>query len=47
MIKNKISGIPVTVGDSLEGVVTKFDVVRAFNDAVLHKELLEKYRLPR
>jgi CBS domain-containing protein len=47
MIKNKISGIPVTVGDSLEGIVTKFDVVRAFNDVALHKELLERYRLPR
>jgi predicted transcriptional regulator len=46
MIKNKISGIPVTVDHSLEGVVTKFDVVRAFNDAAFHKELLEKYRLP-
>lgn len=47
MIKNKISGIPVTIDDSIEGVVTKFDVVRAYNDAALHKELLEKYRLPR
>jgi predicted transcriptional regulator len=47
MIKNKISGIPVTVRDSLDGVVTKFDIVRAFNDAVLHKEVLERYRLPR
>jgi predicted transcriptional regulator len=47
MIKNKISGIPVTVRDSLDGVVTKFDIVRAFNDAALHKEVLERYRLPR
>lgn len=47
MIKNEISGIPVTVDHALEGVVTKFDIVRAFNDAALHKELLEKYRLPR
>lgn len=47
MIKNKISGIPVTSGDSLDGVVTKFDIVRAFNDVVFHKEALERYRLPR
>jgi len=47
MIKNRISGIPVTARDSLDGVVTKFDIVRAFNDAVFHKEVLERYRLPR
>jgi CBS domain-containing protein len=47
MVKNKISGIPVTARDSLDGVVTKFDIVRAFNDAAFHKEVLERYRLPR
>jgi len=47
MVKNKISGIPVTANDSLDGVVTKFDIVRAFNDVVFHKEVLERYRFPR
>lgn len=46
MVENMISGMPVTVNGRLEGVVTKFDVVRAFNDAPTHKELLEKYRFP-
>ncbi len=45
MIKNKISGIPV-VGKNKElaGVVTKFDVVRAFTVVGTHKELKTKYR---
>jgi predicted transcriptional regulator len=47
MIKNSISGIPVIAQDSLVGVITKFDVVRAFSEASVHKDLLEKYRTPR
>lgn len=46
MIKNNISGIPVITQDLLVGVVTKFDVVSAFCDVPVHKELLEKYRAP-
>jgi len=46
MIENSISGIPVIGQDSLLGVITKFDVVRAFSEASVHKDLLEKYRAP-
>ncbi|MEW6043096.1 MAG: CBS domain-containing protein [Thermoproteota archaeon] len=46
MVKNKISGVPVVSHDMLVGVVTKFDVVRAFCDVPVHKEVLEKYRAP-
>jgi CBS domain-containing protein len=44
MIRNNVSGLPVISKDSLVGVLTKFDVVRAFNDVLLHKELWDKYR---
>ena len=46
MVKNSISGIPVIVHDLLVGVITKFDVVRAFCDVPVHKNILEKYREP-
>ncbi|MEO9309777.1 MAG: CBS domain-containing protein [Nitrososphaera sp.] len=46
MIKNKISGVPVVLHDMLVGVVTKFDIVRAFCDVPVHKNVLEKYRAP-
>ncbi|HXG74232.1 MAG TPA: CBS domain-containing protein [Candidatus Nitrosotenuis sp.] len=46
MIKNKISGVPVISHDTLVGVVTKFDIVRAFCDVPVHKTVLEKYRAP-
>ena len=46
MIKNNISGIPVIVESLLVGVVTKFDVVGAFCDVPIHKDVLEKYRAP-
>jgi CBS domain-containing protein len=46
MIRNNISGIPVVVNSSVGGVVTKFDVVRAFCDVPIHGEVLEKYREP-
>jgi CBS domain-containing protein len=44
MIRNNVSGLPVISKDSLVGVLTKFDVVRAFNDVLLHNELWDKYR---
>ncbi len=46
MIKNNISGIPVIVLENkkLVGVVTKFDIVRAFSNVMVYSELLEKYR---
>jgi CBS domain-containing protein len=46
MIKNNISGIPVIVLENkkLVGVVTKFDVVRAFSNVMVYSDLLEKYR---
>lgn len=46
MVKNHISGLPVIVHDMLVGVVTKFDIVRAFCNVPVHKNILEKYRLP-
>jgi CBS domain-containing protein len=46
MIQNHISGIPVIVENLLVGVITKFDVVRAFCDVPFHKDVLEKYRAP-
>jgi CBS domain-containing protein len=46
MVQNKISGIPVIVENLLVGVITKFDVVRAFCDVPFHKDVLEKYRDP-
>ena len=46
MIKNNIGGIPVIVlqKNKLAGIVTKFDVVRAFAEILPHRKLLEKYR---
>lgn len=46
MVKNNISGIPVIAENLLVGVITKFDVVRAFCDIPFHKDVLEKYRVP-
>ena len=46
MMQNHISGIPVIVENLLVGVITKFDVVRAFCDVPVHKDVLEKYRAP-
>ncbi len=44
MIKNKISGIPVIdKNKNLVGVVSKFDVVKAFAVVGTHGELQEKY----
>jgi CBS domain-containing protein len=45
MIRNNISGIPV-VTDMLRlvGIVSKFDVVRAYSNVVPHREILERYR---
>lgn len=44
MIKNKISGIPVTNSEGdLVGVVSKFDVVRAFTTVGSHEEIRAKY----
>lgn len=45
MIKNEISGIPVVDGGKkLVGVITKFDVVRAFSDAGINEKLKTKYK---
>lgn len=46
MVKNHISGVPVVSGDLLVGVITKTDIVRAFCDIPVHKDVLDKYRLP-
>ena len=44
MIKNKISGIPVVDNKrKLVGVVSKFDIVRAFTVVSSHEELKTKY----
>jgi CBS domain-containing protein len=45
MIKNKVSGIPViSKNKELIGVITKFDIVRAFTVVGSHQELKSKYR---
>ncbi len=45
MIKNKVSGIPViSKNKELVGVITKFDIVRAFTVVGAHQELKSKYR---
>ena len=45
MIKNKISGIPVVNSQKdLVGVISKFDIIRAFIAAGLHEELKSEYR---
>jgi len=44
MIKNRVSGIPVVEQDRIVGVVTKFDVVRAYSNVVPHGKILERYK---
>ncbi|MDP3780576.1 MAG: CBS domain-containing protein, partial [Nitrosopumilaceae archaeon] len=45
MIKNEISGIPVVNGGKkLVGVITKFDMVRAFSDTGINEKLKTKYK---
>ena len=46
MITNKISGIPVVANDEVVGVITKFDIVRAFCDIPTHGDALKEYRRP-
>ncbi|HET8719893.1 MAG TPA: CBS domain-containing protein [Candidatus Nitrosotenuis sp.] len=46
MITNKISGIPVVANDEVLGVITKFDIVRAFCDIPTHGDTLKEYRRP-
>ena len=44
MIKNKVSGIPVLdKNKNLVGVIDKSDIVRAFNNVKINKELSKKY----
>lgn len=47
MVRNNISGIPVIVmqKNKLVGIVTKFDIVRAFAEVLPHRKLLDKYRM--
>jgi len=44
MIKNEISGIPVVNDKKLVGIITKFDVVRAFSDAGINEKLKTRYK---
>jgi len=45
MVKNKVSGIPVVDGNqNLVGVVSKFDIVRAFTVVGSNEEIKAKYR---
>jgi len=46
MVRNNVSGVPVIVmqKNKLVGIVTKFDIVRAFAEVLPHGKLLEKYR---
>lgn len=45
MIKNEISGIPViNGGKKIVGIITKFDIVRAFSDAGINEKLKTKYK---
>lgn len=46
MIKNKVSGIPVMVmkDSKLVGVISKFDIVRAYSNVIPHGKILEMYR---
>jgi CBS domain-containing protein len=46
MVQNNISGMPVIAENLLVGVITKFDVVRAFCDVPFHKDVLKEYRSP-
>jgi predicted transcriptional regulator len=44
MIKNEISGIPVISNEKIVGIITKFDVVKAFADAGINERLKVKYK---
>jgi CBS domain-containing protein len=45
MIRNSISGIPVVTDRMrLVGIISKFDVVRAYSNIVPHNEILQRYR---
>lgn len=46
MVRNNVGGVPVIVmqKNKLVGVVTKFDIARAFAEILPHRKLLEKYR---
>ncbi|WP_042684509.1 CBS domain-containing protein [Candidatus Nitrosotenuis chungbukensis] len=47
MVRNNVSGVPVIVmqRNKLVGIVTKFDIVRAFAEVLPHRKLLDKYRM--
>jgi CBS domain-containing protein len=47
MVRNNVGGIPVIVmqKNKLVGIVTKFDIVRAFAEVLPHRKLLDKYRM--
>jgi CBS domain-containing protein len=47
MVRNNIGGVPVIVmqKNKLIGIVTKFDIVRAFAEVLPHKKLLDRYRM--
>jgi CBS domain-containing protein len=47
MVRNNVSGVPVIVmqKNKLVGIVTKFDIVRAFAEVLPHRKLLDKYRM--
>lgn len=44
MVKNEISGIPVVNNKKLVGIITKFDVVKAFTDTGTNERLKVKYK---
>jgi CBS domain-containing protein len=46
MVRNNVGGVPVIVmqKNKMVGIVTKFDIVRAFAEILPHRKLLEKYR---
>ena len=44
MVKNEISGIPVVNNEKLVGIITKFDVVKAFTDTGTNERLKVKYK---
>lgn len=44
MVKNEISGIPVVNDEKIVGVITKFDVVKAFSDVGINEKLKTKYK---
>jgi acetoin utilization protein AcuB len=47
MVRNNVGGVPVIVmqKNKLVGIVTKFDIVRAFAEVLPHRKLLDKYRM--